>query len=383
MEPQSRQLDSFYSTPSFGGLASEYKHLRVLLDARKLGHGGIGMYIENLINGFLELGVELTVVGQRSALLRFGLLDYVGIIDDDAKQYSINELFFLSRRINQSQFDVFHSPHFTLPYGLKIPTVVTVHDLIHVRQPERFYYPYVAAPLIRSALRRATRVLTVSDSSRADILSLMGEGNFHDKICVVPNAVDPVFGARAAEGRAKPYLLAVVSNSKPHKGLPQLIEGFQKVMASELSTVPKGLKLMVVGEGAQGLVDMHGSIITIGHVSKERLARLYREAMAVVVPSRAEGFCLPALEAHASGTPVIATPVAAVQEILSEGDVECPGFAPADIATGIIRFLEAPRAHQELTQRRSSDWQERYSRAQVARRVLDVYGQAVSGEAAK
>lgn len=377
MEPQSRELESFYTNPALDGLVSEYRHLRVLLDARKLGHGGIGMYIENLINGFLELGVELTVIGQRSSLLRFGLLDYVGIVDDDAAPYSINEMFFLSRRLNQQQFDVFHSPHYTLPYGLRIPSVVTVHDLIHVRQPEHFYYPLVARPMIRSALRRATRVLTVSEASRADILNLMGQGNFDDKICVVPNAVDPVFRTDLSEHRSKPYLFAVVSNAKPHKGLTELLEAFQQVTNSGLDTVPSGLKLMVAGEGAARLADINRAVIPVGHVSKDRLARLYREALAVVVPSRAEGFCLPVLEAHASGVPVIATPVPAVQEILSESDVLCPGYTGPDIASGILRFLENPRSHQEYSRDQAQHWTERFSRAQIARRVLDIYGQAV------
>jgi glycosyltransferase involved in cell wall biosynthesis len=118
----------------------------------------------------------------------------------------------------------------------------------------------------------------------------------------------------------------------------------------------------------------------MGPVSKEKLSKLYHEALGLVVPSRAEGFCLPALEAHACGTPVISTPIPAVREILGDADVICPGFAPADIAQGIMRFLESPTVRREISQHDSYRWVEQYSRHVLARRVLSVYGEAVQAK---
>jgi glycosyltransferase involved in cell wall biosynthesis len=122
---------------------------------------------------------------------------------------------------------------------------------------------------------------------------------------------------------------------------------------------------------------MHRSIIPVGQISKERLARLYREALAVIVPSRAEGFCLPVLEAHASGACVISTPVPAVKEILTDSDIVCAGYSSTDIAAGIIRFFTNSRVLREYSQKAASGWAEKYSRSEIARRVLSVYGAAV------
>ncbi len=349
--------------------------MRVLLDARKIGDGGIGTYIENLIGGFLELGVALTVLGPRSKLLRFGLLDHVGIIDDETPSYSLAETFLLGRRITQSDFDVYHSPHYTLPIGITIPAVITVHDLIHVRQPERFYYPVIASPLIRSAVRRAARVISVSNSSRDDLLQFCGQDRaVRLKLAVVPNAIDPIFGMSAAVRTERPYFLAVISNAKPHKGLKELVEGYQLFTANGSREAPK---LVIVGEGATGLRDIHGSIVPLGPVSKERLVRLYQNASAVVVPSKAEGFCLPVLEAHACGTPVISTPVPAIREILSENDVICSDYSAQAIAAGFELFSLSRDARKDSARRASGRWFEHFSRAEMARRVLDIYASAV------
>lgn len=384
MEPQSRQLEPQSAGWVREPLALPAEKLRVLLDARKLGHGGIGTYIENLIAGFLELGVELTVIGSRSALLRFGLLDYVGILADETRPYSLSEMLQLGRRIDSKSFDIFHSPHFTLPLGIRIPSVVTVHDLIHIHHPEHFYYPWLAKPLIRSALKRATRVITVSESSRRDLVELMcADRNFDQKLSVISNAVDPIFSVSANSSRARrenPYFFAVMSNSKPHKGLSDLLEAFSRLTSD--GALPAGCKLVLAGEGAARIADVHRLVTPVGRVSKEKLARLYREAMATIIPSRAEGFCLPALESHACGTPVISTPVPAVEELLGEQDVVCPGFSADDISNGIRAFLEQARLRKERSAKASPDCSERFSRREIARRTLDIYHAAFDGAGA-
>lgn len=356
------------------------ERMRVLLDARKLGHGGIGTYIENLIAGFLELGIELTVIGSRRELLRFGLVDLVSIIDDETPQYSLRESFGLLRRINQRAFDVYHAPHFTLPFGLKIPAVVTVHDLIHLRHPEHFYYPWIAKPLIRSALRRASKVITVSEASRADLLDLMhDEAGFSEKVRVIPNAVDPRFVPPAQRRTENPYLLAILSNHKPHKGLSELLDAW---IAFKRSASPeqRALRLLLVGEGSRAAGEVPPDVTPLGAVSKEKLVSLYQQARALIVPSRIEGFCLPVLEAHAAGTPVIATPAPAIKELLCRRDVCCAGFDAEALAAGIAEFCGRDGRNGAGLDPEGDCHLSRYTRAETARRVLDVYRNSLEQE---
>jgi glycosyltransferase involved in cell wall biosynthesis len=361
---------------------------RILFDGRKLGHGGIGVYAENLIAGLVETpGVAVAVAGNPVKIESYPWAEGVTIVPTQATPYSLNEIFVLGAELNAVPCDVFHTPHYVLPFGLQMPTVVTVHDLIQVTQPERFYYPVVAGGLIRSALRRATRVLTVSAASQRELCAFARTDRLCRKISIIPNAVDPTFTRPVAElgiegsfNLPSPYLLAVVSMAKPHKGVAPLIEAF--AWARERSIAVSKATLALVGYGANGevirsLASRYGcsdAVRILGRVTKPELAALYAGARGVVCPSRAEGFCLPVLEAHAAGTPVVVTPVPAIQELVTSADVVCDDFSVGALGRGMMTFLERPA----VTFGARGEVIAQYSRRAVAERALAVYREAAT-----
>ncbi len=340
------------------------RSMRVLLDARKLEHGGIGVYINNLISGLVkEASIRLTLIANKEEVSRHDWSNEVEVIEDQAKLYSLDELLFFSRRLGLKKFDIFHAPHFTLPFGVNIPSVVTVHDLIHINHPQKSYYPLVSGWLIRSALTRATQILTVSEATRKDIFRLVkGSSSIMSKVTVVPNALDSYFCGRKGNidgeflrrrfGIDHSYLLSLISTPKPHKGVEDLIKAFgifaQRVkdnsFQDSFQRISSGVKLVLVGQGTDAissnqkisqLIGSNPAIKILGRVSKEDLLHLYGGAQALVVPSLAEGFCLPALEAKACGTPVIARPVPAVMELMDNEDTVAKSFTVEALSQAI------------------------------------------------
>ena len=385
--------------------------IRVLLDARKLGDGGIGVYIDNLIAGLSARGdVRLTVIGKRAQVEQHAWSRGVDVIEDLAKPYSLDELFLMPRRLMTGKYDLFHAPHYTLPFGLKMPAVVTIHDLIHINAPEKFYYPYIAAPIVRSALRRARRVVVVSQSTLGAISQLVrGEARILSKLRVVPNAVAPILVdlpykpdyLRSRFHLESPYLLAVISMLKHHKGVEDLLQAFARVKEQSVAMfkppheAPRGfreLKLVLVGKGTERLVEVEkllrkaGSIPGVhilGNVAKSDLVHLYRQALALVVPSLAEGFCLPALEAKAVGLRIVARPVPAVLEILDRSDVICRDFSRDALVEGILALFRAGSQSLAETQVKSGPQPEfwaRFSVEAVAERTLSIYHEALLAE---
>jgi glycosyltransferase involved in cell wall biosynthesis len=350
--------------------------LQILFDGRKLEHGGIGVYAHNLIAGLVETpGVAVTVIGDPAVIARHSWAPAVTTVADVTRPYSFAELCLLGRRLRRQACDVFHTPHYVLPLGLEVPTVVTVHDLIQVRQPERFYYPLVAGGLVRSALRRADRVVTVSEASRRDLVEFSGDPAVVGKITVVPNAIDPVFLDARAETPEREYLLAVLSMAKPHKGLASLLEAFAWARARSVRAART--ELVIVGYGADkdavterarhaGIAD---GVRVLGRVDHPTLAALYAGARGLVCPSRAEGFCLPVLEAHGAGTPVVVTPVPAVRELVTPADIVCDDFSTGALGRGILALLDRATA---VTIDRGVIG-ERFGRAGVAARTLEIY----------
>lgn len=423
--------------------------LRILIDGRKLGDGGIGVYIDNLVKGLLGLrrqavrvqqavgdtrtwpqdsserlieGIRLGVVVRRAAASKSGAplpawSKQVEIIEDSSPHYSWDEMVRLPRRLPWHDYDVFHAPHFMLPFAVPLPTVVTLHDLIHVQHPERPYYPMVAQFLIRSALKRATRVITVSQSTYHDIRRLVGESSrVLRSVRVISNAVDPFFlepsldrASVTLASSKRPYMLSILSNAKPHKGVEDLLaawESFKRNLAGRTSdskagkgSMRAGPRLLIAGLGTDRLADnspllarlaARDDVILLGPLSKEQLRAWYQSAECVVIPSRAEGFGLPVIEAHAAGAPVVVRPVPALLEIVSPGDqvasdMSVEALAKAlstmwdSVCTSAADGNDALASAADITRRAALREQtaRRFDLIDVARATLDVYQDAI------
>lgn len=379
MDAQSSQLAYAQSSP--------HRPIRLLFDGRKIGDGGIGVYIDNTIRGLLALGdVEVAVISPRRKAEQVSWRHDVVWIYDETKPYSLGEYVFLGRRMQPSYFDVFHSPHYTLPFSVPIPAVVTIHDVIHIEHPESFYYPFVARRLVRSALKRADAVIAVSEATKRALEKLAPRVS--DRIAVIPNTIphylenltepSPVSARVQTLVRAGSFFVAVVSNMKPHKGLRDLVQAYAD--ANHDSRMPS---LVLVGYGARALesdpqlserVRTIPGIVTLGEVTEDELRALYEGADSVIIPSVAEGFCLPALEAKSVGTRIVCRPVPAIKELVSADDIVASDHSCAEL-TKAIQYAAA----QPCTSKRvDAAFRERFSSLRIAHQLYDVY-QSVAG----
>jgi glycosyltransferase involved in cell wall biosynthesis len=270
-----------------------------------------------------------------------------------------------------------------LPFGLTIPTVVTIHDLIHIYHPEHFYYPYIASKLITSALRRATRILTVSHAS-AEQINKFSNNLYADKLRVAPNAVDPYF-AETITGQSPEifgrYFFSNISTDKPHKGISDLIEAFRKLKTG--NALASEMRLVIAGQGTSSIKVNDPDIFVLGEVPKDRLRRLYREALAVVVPSVLEGSSLPSLEAQASGRVVISRPVPAIFELLTPRDLVARDFTVEALTEVMGDYLHRRCSDEPQLGFDLARHIKRFSRYEFARKVFDVYMEAAGENTAR
>ena len=369
--------------------------MRVGIDARKAADFGIGTYLRNLSSLLAEQNPDCQWVlfhrpGDESLLPAGG---NITLVPEAAGTYSARELLSLSRQARRSRLDLFHSPHYTLPFRLPCPSVVTIHDLIHLIFKEYLpHYParYYARWMIGRALREATGIITVSRSSARDISHHFPE--WDGEVSVVPNGVEKTFAARPLpEVRAwlsttldlkRGYLL-FVGNPKKHKNLDLLMRAFARLQTSYTS-----LDLVIVGgsdrhhveleEQAQSL-GIGPKVRLFGTVDHDTLAFLYSAATVFVFPSLYEGFGLPPLEAMACGAPVVASTSSSIPEVLGPAAAYFSPESVDSLMTALCRVLD------------SSDYRGRLSRMglkraklftwdEAARRTMDVYRKTL-GEA--
>jgi glycosyltransferase involved in cell wall biosynthesis len=234
---------------------------------------------------------------------------------------------------------VYFSPGFNVTPWSPVPIVFTIHDLIHVHvAAERSatkdaYYRLV----VRPAARRAGRVLTGSAFSKREVLDWTGLPE--ERVVAVGYGVDTAFrpdGPSFAPGF--PYLL-YVGNSKPHKNLVRLVEAYGR------SGLVGQLRLLMTGDPDETLarrirdLRLETDVLHRGHVSDADLPALYRGAAAVAVPSLYEGLGLPALEALASGVPLFAARIRALEEAAGEAAVLVDPLNVEEMADGLRRVV--------------------------------------------
>ena len=304
--------------------------MRIGIDCRKIADFGIGTYVRGLVGGLAELGG-----GDEYVLFVPHAIDVsFEQITVDAPNYSVRELFVLGRAIAKARLDLFHAPHFVLPWT-SCPSIVTVHDVIltHYPPPQpggSIYY----SVMMRRSLRKSVRVLTVSEAAKRTITEAFPCDP--SKIAVTPNGIDALFFERGVPATDLGAYFLYVGNDKPHKNVGALIDAFRGI---------EGASLVLVGGDFARYRDVP-RVVTAGFVTIERLAELYRGALALVMPSLEEGFGLPVAEAMACGTPVIASDIPALREV-GGGAV----LLTSDFAGAMRRVMHDPALRKELATR--------------------------------
>jgi glycosyltransferase involved in cell wall biosynthesis len=286
---------------------------------------------------------------------------------------SVLDMLRLTRAVWRIPLDVFFSPtvysFFPLPPGL--PAVITIHDAIAERftdltLPDRRSRLFWRAK-VGLAIRQARLVLTVSEYAAREIISVHGlprarlrVANEAPAAAYRPTRDPAVIAAAAARAGIPPAArwLIYVGGFNPHKRLDVLARA-HATAAAELS-LP--LILLLVGtldrdvfHGAQGAIreairesGTEALVRWPGFVPDDELRHLMSGAAALVLPSASEGFGLPAVEAAACGTPVIATTESPLPDLLPGGGLFVPPGNAEALAQAITRLLRDEPARRAM-----------------------------------
>ncbi len=297
--------------------------MRVGIDARKLADFGIGTYIRGLLGGLVSLGTgdEYIAFAPAGAAIPPAVANIVEHIVVDAPHYSVRELVTLGRAADRARLDVFHAPHYVVPFT-RVPLVVTIHDLIHLHQRMRNpIAPLYARAMIRRAVKRARCVLTVTETVKVQLETELGAKN----VIVTPNGV--AIPATADRQPTTTDSFLYVGNDKPHKNVNTLVDAFARVPDARL----------ILAGAPFDRFRGHARIDVRGFVSDDELSSLYRNAIALVMPSLEEGFGLPAAEAMAHGTAVITSNAPALIEVTGDAALHVDARDARALAAAMMR----------------------------------------------
>ncbi|MFB7594420.1 glycosyltransferase family 4 protein [Streptomyces sp. NPDC056160] len=304
-------------------------------------------------------------------------------------------------RARRGEFDVVHDNQ-TLGYGLLgdvgAPLVTTVHHPITVdRQLEldaattrqrqwsvRRWYAFTR--MQKRVARRLPSLLTVSGTSRQEIVDHLGVRP--DRIHVVHIGADTdLFSPDPSVPQVPGRIVTTSSADVPLKGLVFLVEALAKVRAEH-----PGAHLVVVGkQPAEGpvarAVERYGlkdAVQFVKGISDAELVDLVRSAEVACVPSLYEGFSLPAAEAMATGTPLVATTGGAIPEVAGRDGETCLAVPPGDageLAAALTRLLGDPALRDRLGRAGRERVLRHFTWARAAEGTVARYREAIEGAA--
>ena len=318
---------------------------------------GAGRYIVELAQRLnARDDISLTVLVRKNDTQRWvawlGRDHVVAAIPSARPLRLLFERVFLGRAIARLGADVHHGPHYTMPFLKDIPVVVTIPDTTFFDFPE--FHEKVKVVFFRRAITRAavkaTRLIALSEMT-ARLLKL--RVGVEVPVDVVHLGVDL---GRFAEERADDVLrlaelglsdgarcIVFVSTLEPRKGIVELLRAFDGLAATDDT-----LQLLLVGQRGWG-EGLDGTLATITHSDRVRLlgyvddatlAAVVRSASVVAYPSVAEGFGLPANEAHAASVTLVTTEGSVMEELVDGAAILAPPSNAAALEQALTLALQ-------------------------------------------
>lgn len=334
--------------------------IRVLVDGRALSddnrYRGIGVYVRSLLPELAripDLSVSALVTSSDDAPTG---VRPVRIVRRAPGRFSrLEHALLLPHDIRRARPDVFHSPALQPPRRCAVPWVQTIHHSI----PPTIYHPEFAkdrsfwlewARLIRSA----SGLIAVSEGVAADGIRVLG---FHrDRVMVAGHGPGPGFRPPATRASPEPPYILYVSEFDPRKGFRQAFE-----VISTLAARGHPHRLKVAGRVAPWVEAEVNSlrqstshperVDLLGYVPHASLPPIYQSAAAVVMTNRDEGFGLPAIEAMACGTPLVAFANGSLAEVIGAGGELVPDGDVASMADRLEAILGDSTAWSRLSAR--------------------------------
>jgi len=367
--------------------------MKIAVDLRRIENPGIGRYMKNLFQTICRLDQHneyLLIVPPGYDGFRPDS-KHVQVVPDGSKYYSFREQWVLPRLLAREAVELFHSPHFLLPWHCPCPSVVTIHDVIYLVFKQdlpsfigRQYYRFQ----IGFSGQHSDAIITASEFSRTEIVKHLGVPA--DKIRVIYSAPDPQFqniDSRQAEAHVaerfgiRPPFLFNVGLQFQRKNLQRLLgafaqlgerrKGFQLILAGPFGPIKGQLESLVARKNLQKAVRF------LGPVTDFDLVALYNSAMALVFPSLYEGFGFPVVEAFACGTPVITSNISSLPELAGDAALLVDPTNVEEIREAMDRVIGDEGLRRSLIQKGFAQVQ-KFTWDRTAQQTLDVYQQVLN-----
>ena len=357
---------------------------KIGIDIRMMGtsHGGIGRYVKELV---FELLKNAGRSGNEYVLFYNPDLEneaYFKLLAKDSKarlvkcgirHYSLREQWNLAKLIRKEKVELMHFPNFNVPIFYNEPFVVTIHDMVHHKisgaKKTRLIHFWAYKKVIQHAAKAANAVITVSESSKKDIVRLLAVPERKVRVVYEGVSLPQTVPAEQVELVKRKYFISrpyflFVGVMERKKNLVNLARGFDVFIQRHR----QDMDLVIAGKADSHYPEIRHKILDIknrdrlvltDYVSEPDLAALYSGAYAFVSASLHEGFGLPGLEAMRFGLPLAVSNTEVFNEIYDNAAIYFNPLDPDDIAEKLQLLARDAGFRQKISEnagRRSTEF---------------------------
>lgn len=402
--------------------------MKIGIDCRLWSESGVGRYIRNLVENLRLIDkkneyVLFILTKDRKEILKHlacrqaGVQndkeqvqnDNVKIVKSDVSWHTLEEQLKFPSIINRENLDLMHFTYISVPIFYNKPFVFTIHDLIPYHFPTGLAttlpLPWYRLKLlsykfvILQAAKRAKKIITASNATKSEIVDHLKVNS--SKVVVTYEGVFNKSKVKSQKSKVqlkiKNYFL-YVGNAYPHKNLDRLIKAFSLFCHPELGSGYQSnrdydrrqddIKLVLIGKEDYFYKRLKEKVHNMGlerlivfykEATDNELSVLYKNALALIIPSLMEGFGLPALEAMANRCLVLASHIPCLKEICADTAVYFDPYDVKDMLKKMVNIYHSndtyhysDRIEKGLKRAKDFSWEK------MARETLDIYRNAVA-----
>jgi len=289
--------------------------------------------------------------------------------------------------IKSRNVDVYHAPANVIPMNYSRPSVLTIHDMAIYKHPE--WFPggqnFSIKTLVPSSIKKASRIIAVSQSTKKDIVQLMKVPAGNIDVVYEAGNQEKIPSEKDSAGIIKKYkinknFVLYLGTLEIRKNIDRLIKAWEKVCESKPKKFAEW-QLVIAGQKGFGFAENFNAIKSskvghkiryIGYVPADDKNKLMKTASIFAFPSLYEGFGLPVIEAMAMGTPVLTSNVSSLPEVVGDSAVMVNPQKVEDIAKKLENMIGNKRLLYKIVQKGKLQIK-KFSWKECAKKTLAVY----------
>lgn len=351
--------------------------MKIGVDARVIKqYPGLGRYCTNVLRSLLEIDREneyiiFTLTPEQLTFLK--VYENIRIVHVDYPVLSYKTFYAFSHFINKYKPDVFFETFQVAPLRVLCPMVIVLHDMMDLMYKDAFTHHHFIIRMglkyffkfaVPRSIRKASVIITVSESTKRDLLSYFDIDE--KKVTTILEGVEENFrpitdidvlrSVKIRYGLLDRFVL-YLGSIKPYKNLEGVLESFSKLYRTGFND---NVKLVIAGlkhfsldkvNNKISMLDIKDKVLHVGFIDEKDLPVVYTLAEVFLFPSIWEGFGLPALEAMACGTPVITSNTTSLPEVVGDAGMQVNPYNIAEITHNLMLLLNDSGLRKVLSQR--------------------------------